>query len=93
MKVCKTDPRHSNVKGFKFYVRFFNESAKDDAKLRECLAWCTDAFGPSSLLLVSGSKNTKWAYTVDSQYTRILLSTDRELSWFMLKWSHQCEQH
>ena len=69
------------------YVAKFRKRA-DREKFIEIRNWCWEQWGPSSELeFWSENVNPAWAWTVSEFEIKIYLDSDKEASWYTLKWS------
>jgi len=86
MKPNKLDARYKGFGQFKYMVKCDYNEKELFCQIRE---WCWQQWGPSceqTLIAFLKEKPTKWAW--DSEYgnLRILIATEKEYQWFLLKW-------
>jgi len=100
-KTNKLDRRHNGGLFWKYYITLPNRSFPRNERepmnnffqMRE---WAWQTWGPSKELLEwmadrtnesALCQNEHWAWQSDKYHTRLYLRTDKELSFFMLRWS------
>jgi hypothetical protein len=85
MKVKKLDKRMLGYDLFKYQVSFLRRNAEQFVDIRN---WCWQQWGPSSELefVYALHKDPTWAWVSDHGRYRVLLKSDKEYSWYILKW-------
>lgn len=88
MKHGKLDRRYAGSQDFKYYVNF-NKLVEGNSFI-EVRNWCWEQWGPSCELdlwyRVGQNGNPAWCWMSDDWKTRICFRSDKEYSWFILKW-------
>lgn len=88
MKVKKLDKRMSGHDLFKYQISFVR---RDAAKFVNIRSWCWQQWGPSSELefVYALEEHPRWAWISDYGRCRILFQSDKECSWYTLKWINE----
>jgi hypothetical protein len=85
MKLKKLDRRMNGYGDFKHKVEY--RKRIDRAKFIQIRAWCWEQWGPSSEYEFWDSDvNPAWCWIVDEWGMKILLASDKEAQWYILKW-------
>jgi len=96
LKIHKLDRRHKGCLRFSHYITYSYGYLLNDKllfyKLRE---WCWNNFGPGLErdafieLVDSMDEKPVWAWHVYDDTKRIYFVSEKEFSWFMLKWKQE----
>lgn len=87
VKLSKLDRRMNGYGSFK-YVAKMNRNGPGTALFKEIRNWCWEQWGPScELELHKDTDNPLYCWKMDEFELRVYLATDKEASWFHLKWS------
>jgi hypothetical protein len=95
--VYKLDRRHSGYSQFTHYVvPVWSSRLEDRLKFFEWRKWCWESWGPGverDIAIELGFKQfdvCRWAWhTSDKHSRRLYFASEKELSWFILKWSSE----
>ena len=86
MKLKKLDARMNGYGNFKYVVKF--RKRFDSDRFIAIRNWCWEQWGPScELELWSEAINPVWAWAVTEFDVKIYIDSDKEASWYTLKWS------
>ena len=99
-KFIKLDKRHTGEVHFDYYIPFNRYSnGTNNQSFYIYRNWCWETWGSSKELvywlkdekypIIPVSHNDHWCWQNDEYATRIYLSTEKELSIFLLKWGDQ----
>lgn len=84
MKLKKLDRRMKGYGSFKYKIDYPKSKTHDFISARN---WCWEQWGPSSELeLWDESLNPAWCWIISEWEYKILLASDREAQWYILKW-------
>ena len=85
MRLRTIDRRMNGYGQFKYFVELRKEY--DRSAFIAIRNWCWEQWGPScELEFYEEEVNPHWAWNVTEFRTRIYIASDKEASWFMLKW-------
>jgi hypothetical protein len=94
--VTKMDRRHTGSSVFTHYITpIFQSTLADKLQFLAWRKWCWETFGmgmESTWAMELGSDNyeiTRWAWMTEHKLKRIYFRSEKELNWFMLKWSSE----
>lgn len=101
LKIKKTDARYAGNKVFDYVVDVKSDSRGLPSLYRlehfhEVREWCWTTWGPSIerehylemlRLKYQGKMNEHWSWHSEHGDTKIYLRTEKELTWFRLKWA------
>lgn len=86
MKLKKLDARMNGYGDFKYVAKFRKRA--DKSNFIDIRNWCWETWGPScELEFWNESTNPAWAWAVTEFEMKIYVDSDKEASWFALKWS------
>lgn len=90
MKIGKLDKRFKGHQFFEYYCDYNKLRNPSMEEFIECRSWAWQSFGPSSeidtLLMLNQSK--PWAWDISEWRCRILLRSEVEYSWFVMKFDY-----
>lgn len=99
--VSKLDRRHAGYSQFTHYiVAVWSSRLEDKLQFFEWRKWCWETWGPGierDIAIELGSKQfevTRWAWHTGhgaQQARRLYFASEKELGWFILKWSSNNE--
>ena len=86
MKLKKLDARMNGFGDFKYLAKFRKRA--DRSQFIAIRNWCWEQWGPScELELWNADVNPTWAWVVSEFEMKIYINSDKEASWYTLKWS------
>jgi hypothetical protein len=86
MKLKKLDARMNGYGNFKYVAKFRKRG--DREKFIAIRNWCWEQWGPScELEFWKEDVNPAWSWAVTEFETKIYIDSDKEASWYILKWS------
>lgn len=86
VKIITLDRRYTGGSEFEYCLEFYRPH-KDGEEFCDIRNWCWETFGPGrELKFCQPHINYPWAFITDNHRTRIYLYSDKELSWYKLRW-------
>jgi hypothetical protein len=86
MKTIKLDARYNGFTRFRYMAKCDHTEQELFCQIRQ---WCWEQWGPSceqSLISFLEEKPTKWSWDSEHGNLRVLMATEKEYQWFLLKW-------
>jgi hypothetical protein len=96
--ISKLDRRHKGYKSFTYYVSpVWSSTLADKLQFFEWRKWCWETWGPGlerdvAIELgidIGQGLEPKWAWHLDKYGRRLYFYGEKELNWFLLKWSSE----
>jgi hypothetical protein len=85
MKLEKLDRRMKGHGDFKYKIAYRHMAER--LKFIEARNWCWEQWGPSSeYVFWDATINPSWCWEINEWETKILLASDKEVQWYILKW-------
>ena len=92
--VVKLDRRHKGTSQFSHYIMpIWSSQLADKIKFFEWRKWCWETWGPGferDIAIELGNSHYeigRWAWNTNYDQRRLYFKSEKELNWFVLKWS------